>query len=260
MAAGSLIVARKELLDHLRDTRSIMSMTVHALMGPGVVMLVSFSGAARGDALSTILVSMMSVFALVSSFAGGMNIALDATAGEYERRSMLPLLMNSVAIRDVVLGKWMTTSLFTVGALFINIAGVCLVLTTRAPALLTAHGLGLMQWVAFGLLPLALLGAAVELLVASNARSTKEASTWLTIVAFLPMLAGIVLVFFPGRLGHWWCVMPVIGQQVLIGKSLSGQSASLLYVIVLAVVTAAASAPVLTSATRVIGRAERLSR
>ena len=219
MSTNCLIVARKELVDHLRDTRSLVSTTLHASMGPAVVMLVSFSSAARRDALSTVLLSMMSVFALVSAFAGGMNVALDATAGERERRSLVPLLMNSVATKDVVLGKWIATSLFTVGALSINLAGACLVLMTRAPALLTAHAPGLAQWVVFGLVPLALLGPAVELLVAATSRTTKEAYNWLTMVAFIPMLVGIFLVFFPERLGNWWFVMPIVGQQVLIGKA-----------------------------------------
>ena len=259
MSTDSLIVARKEMLDHLRDTRSLMSMTLHASMGPAIVMLVSFSGAARRDTLSTVLLSMMSVFALVSAFAGGMTVALDSTAGERERRSLVPLLMNSVATRDVMLGKWMATSLFTIGALSINLVGIGLVLTTRAPALLTAHGSGLARWVVFGLLPLALLGSAVELLIAATSRTTKEGANWLTMVTFVPMLAGILLVFFPGHLGNWWFVMPVVGQQVLVGKYLSGESVSLLSPAVLALVTAAAAVPTLARATRVIGRDEILA-
>ena len=124
MPADCVIVARKELVDHLRDTRSLLSTSLQALMGPAVVLLVSFSGAMRREASPTLLLSMMSVFALVTAFAGGMNVAMDSTAGERERRSLVPLLMNPVSRRDVVLGKWIATSLFAAGALAINITGV----------------------------------------------------------------------------------------------------------------------------------------
>jgi hypothetical protein len=64
-------------------------------------------------------------------------------------------------------------------------------------------------------------------------------------VAFFPMLASILLVFFPDRLRSWWFVMPVVGQQVLIGKSLGGESVLLLSAAVLATVTVVAAVPTL---------------
>src|ERR1039458_3641612 len=49
---------------------------------------------------------MMSVFTLVAAFVGGMNVAMDTVAGERERQSLLPLLMNRVRRREIVVGKW----------------------------------------------------------------------------------------------------------------------------------------------------------
>jgi sodium transport system permease protein len=213
----------------------------------------------RGEASPTLLLSMMSVFALVSAFAGGMNVAMDSTAGERERRSLVPLLMNPVPKRDVVLGKWIATSLFAAGALAINISGVALVLGGRAPALLVAHASALSIWVVFGLVPLTMLGAALELRIAATCRTAKEAHTWLTMVVFIPMLMGMFLVFFPGRIGDWWFVVPIVGQQVLIGLGVQGQPVSLLYSTVLAVVTAVAAVPALASAVRVLERDDTLA-
>ena len=110
MLSHALIVARKEIRDHLRDTRSLVSSALYALMGPLVVGMVSI--AVRGEKSSAVLLSMLSLFALVATFVGGMNVAIDAIAGERERRSLLPLLMNPLRRRDVIVGKWMAISVF----------------------------------------------------------------------------------------------------------------------------------------------------
>jgi sodium transport system permease protein len=236
-----------------------MSTALQALMGPAVVLPVSFSRDARGGTSPTLLLSMMTVFALVSAFAGGMNVAMDSTAGERERRSLIPLLLNPVSRQDVVLGKWIATTVFANGALAINISGVVLVLSGRAPALLAAYAPNLLTWVAFGLVPLATFSAALELLIAATCRTAKEAHTWLTMVVFIPMLVGMFLVFFPGRIGDWWFVVPVVGQQVLIGRGLEGQPVSLLHSMVLALVSAVAAIPPLVLAARVFDRDDLLA-
>ena len=118
MLNQSLVIARKEITDGLRDTRSVISSLMFALMGPVVVGLVSLSPAIRESSGSgSPLVVLMSVFTLVAAFAGGMNVAMDTIAGERERRSLMPLLLNSVNRRDVVLGKWLAVSLFAIAGL-----------------------------------------------------------------------------------------------------------------------------------------------
>ena len=125
MTAQSLIVARKEIVDHVRDWRSLASGMLYTLMGPFVVAVVSFSGAGGGR--PAFLLSMMSVFALVSAFTGGMAIAIDITAGERERRSLVPLFLTPIAGRDLAIGKWLAVCAFALGALMVNIAGVAVV-------------------------------------------------------------------------------------------------------------------------------------
>src|SRR4051794_2716975 len=114
MPAQCIIVARKELMDHLRDVRSLISAGLYALMGPFVVLIVA--RAVRG-ANQPMLAGMMSVFTLVSAFVGGMYVAMDMTAGERERRSLLPLLMNPITRLDLMIGKWLATSVFAVAGL-----------------------------------------------------------------------------------------------------------------------------------------------
>jgi sodium transport system permease protein len=250
MTAQSLIVARKELVDHIRDWRSLSSALLFTLMGPLVVMLVSFSGIARGK--PAFLLTMMSVFALVSAFSGGMAVAMDTTAGERERRSLVPLLMTPVTRRDIVLGKWFATCAFALGALAINIAGVAAVMTMSGPGPMPGNA-PLVSWVLLGLAPLACFAAAVELLVAAACRTTKEANTWLTLAVFAPMLVGMFLVFYRVS-ANGWLILPVAGQQLIVQRALAGTPAPLFYGMSLALVTIAAAIPALAGATKVLGR------
>jgi sodium transport system permease protein len=52
------------------------------------------------------LTSMVPFFVLMAVLYGALNAALDTTAGERERGSLEPLLMNPTPRRALVLGKW----------------------------------------------------------------------------------------------------------------------------------------------------------
>jgi sodium transport system permease protein len=52
---------------------------------------------------------MIPLFVVFAAFMGGMNVAIDAMAGERERGSLEPLLINPVHRGAVVVGKWLTT-------------------------------------------------------------------------------------------------------------------------------------------------------
>lgn len=45
----ALVIARKEIRDHWRDRKALLSAAMMALMGPAVVMLVSMSDRVTGD-------------------------------------------------------------------------------------------------------------------------------------------------------------------------------------------------------------------
>lgn len=246
------IVARKEILDHVRDRRSVVSSAMVVLMGPAVVFLVALSGRTRGQEGEAVLLGMLSVFALVASFSGAADVAMDAAAGERERRSLVPLLLNPVSARELIVGKWMAVTTFAMAAVAINGLGLWLVLASAAPSALTRQGPQLVIWIGLGLVPLAALGAATNLLVAIVCRTTKEANTASKILVFVPMVVGMFLVFFPGWVGRVWFVLPIVGQQTLVG--LREPSVPLVQAMVLAVVTASATIVPLAVATGVLRR------
>jgi sodium transport system permease protein len=244
MLVHALIVARKEIRDHLRDTRSLVSSMFYALMGPLVVGMVSI--AVHGEKSSAVLVSMMSVFALVATFVGGMNVAMDAIAGERERRSLLPLLMNPLLRRDVIIGKWLAISLFAVAGVIINLSGF---------AVVVAFPFHLLIAVTLALIPLVLFAAAVELLISTWSRNIKEAHTYLSLVIFLPMVIGMFLVFFP-HMASTWLWLPVAGQQLLIDLLTKGAPVSLVSSLALSLVTAASAVLILLAAAKLLHRDE----
>jgi sodium transport system permease protein len=249
----ALTVAVKEIRDHLRDRRSLGSAAMFTLMGPFVILLVSQSDAAsEGGPL--LLLSMMSVFTLVSVFSGGMYLALDSTAGERERGSLVPLLLNPVSRLHVITGKWIGVSTFALAALALNLAAFVVVFDWGGvvpPPEMTGVFL---LWIACGLVPLAFLGAALDLLAAATSRSVKEAHARLTIVTFVPMLVGMFLIFFPDWAGRWWYLVPVVGQQALIGAGLQGQAVSSVQAGILGLLTTSVAGTALLAAARLMDR------
>jgi sodium transport system permease protein len=246
--AQSLIIARKEILDHSRDIRSLVSSVFYALMGPLVVLLVSLAkpGSDKSGESLAVLAGMMSVFALVAAFVGGNNVAMDAIAGERERRSLLPLLLNPVRRRDVLIGKWLAISLFAACGLMINLL---------AFAILLHSSWYVWCMIAFGLLPLVLFAAALELLISTVSSNAKEAHTYLSLLVFLPMGVGMFVVFFPQAAGGWLSLFPVIGHQSFIGLCIRGEI-SPVRSIVLAMITLASASLTLWGAAKMLSRDE----
>ena len=246
MPALFLIVARKEILDHARDGRALISAAFYALMGPIVVLMVSVATGFSKDG-AAMLLSMMSVFALVATFIGGMNVAMESIAGERERRSLLPLLLNPIETLEVIIGKWLAIGFYAVCGLAVNLLGCSAVLAiARLPMPRT------FAVVVFGLVPLALLAAAVELLISTYCRNVKEAHTYLSLVVFVPMGVGMFLVFSPHVLGTWWFLFPIAGQQSLLSLSMRGNPISAAAPIVLGLVTIALGAVALIGAARLL--------
>jgi sodium transport system permease protein len=250
------VVARKEIVDGLRDFRSVLSSVLYALMGPLVVGLVSIGGvaSAKPGSSAAILASMMSVFTLVAAFVGGMNVAMDTIAGERERRSLLPLLLNPVGRLDVVLGKWLAVSLFAIGGFTLNLLG--------SAAILASSGMHLDSWpralpaILFGLFPLPLFAASIQLFISTVCRAVKEAQTYLSLIVFLPMAVGLFLVFFPAARRPWLGFLPLVGQQLQLELLANGKAAHLLQPIVLGLSTVALAILVLLVAANRLQRDE----
>ncbi|HLK67982.1 MAG TPA: ABC transporter permease subunit [Bryobacteraceae bacterium] len=251
MLNQALIIARKELTDALRDSRSIISTLLYCLMGPGIVFMVSTTMNGK-DGADSVLVGMMSVFVLVSAFSGGMNVAMDILAGERERQSLLPLLLTAGARRHVILGKWAAICCFSTASLVLNVVAFWLALRAHFPAPANAAN-SVLLWAA-GLIPLALLAAAVELAISTVCRTLKEAHTYLSMLVFVPTTLGMFTVFFPKLAAGWGRIAPLIAQQWQVEHWWRGTGISILPTIASGVVTALLAALSLCVAARLLER------
>jgi sodium transport system permease protein len=228
LIAQALIILRKELVDHLRDRRSMASSCLYALMGPAVILLAL---AARGPGGGQPWPVMAAVFAMIAAFTAAMGPATDMIAGERERRALLPLILSAASRRSVIVGKWMAASVFGLVGLLTNLLGFTVVfwMYSRAPSV--------QGWLPIlpALLSFVLLAGAIEILVSVFCRSSKEANTYLSMLMFLAMGFAMWLAFRPGIASSWLNLVPFAGQQRLLELAFRGQTPMPLHVFVITV-------------------------
>ncbi len=179
--------------------------------------------ASRAAQLST----MVPFFVLMAVLYGALNAALDTTAGERERGSLEPLLMNPASRLALVLGKWGAVA--SVGILIAVLS--CLsflpgqwLLRSEALAALFRFGIGEALSFVGLLLPLAGALAAVLMAVAIRCRSFKEAQANATIVVLGVSMLPLVTIFNQEGQAPWHLWVPALAQTTLMGRVLRGEA------------------------------------
>jgi sodium transport system permease protein len=178
---------------------------------------------------------MMPYFVIMVIFVGGMHVVIDATAGEKERGSLEPLLINPVARAEFVLGKLMASIPFAMLAVFMNL--VAFAIAFNAVPLeeflgfqLTIDVLALLKIFLISL-PMILLAGSLQMIIATFTRSFKEAQSYVGFLPLIPALPGIGLAFMPVKPTPWVMLIPTFGQQILINQFMRAEPVSLLNVI-----------------------------
>ena len=170
---------------------------------------------------------MLPYLLLLLAFVGGMQLAIDATAGERERQSLEPLLATPASREAIIGGKILATAAFTLLSVVMT-----LLMYRIAFALLPAGQVDASLAVSFGalgrlllvILPVVLLGATVLTALAAFARSYREAQGYLPMLIFLPMLPTMYLMVAPVKTQAWMLAVPFLGQNQLILRILRGES------------------------------------
>jgi sodium transport system permease protein len=172
------------------------------------------------------LATMVPFFVLMAVLYGSLNAALDTTAGERERGSLEPLLMNPMPHAALVLGKWGAVA--AVGMLIALLS--CLSFLPgqwlmRSEALAAMFRFGPYEAAAFIALLLPLAGALAALLmaIAIRSRSFKEAQAGTTIVVLGVSLLPLVTVFNQEGVAPWFYWVPALAQTTLMGRVLKGE-------------------------------------
>ena len=178
---------------------------------------------------ATQITGMLPFFVLMAVLYGALNAALDTTAGERERGSLEPLLMNPSARWALVLGKWGAVASLSMSiavlSCFSFLPAQWLLRSDTLQALfqfgLREAGLFLMV-----LLPLAAALSAVLMAVAIRCKTFKEAQANSTVVVLGVSLLPLVSVFNLGGEAAWHLWVPALAQNTLMTRVLKGEAFS----------------------------------
>ena len=186
----------------------------------------------------------------------GMHIATDSTAGERERGSLEPLLVNPVQRGWLIAGKWMAAVAVAWMALLITVVAFGVALS-RVPLQDLGVQFRFGPLVAARLLsvalPLALVAVALQIALALFARTFKEAQTYLSAVALLATLPAAFLSLAPLKEAAWMMWVPLLSQALLLGDVMRGEYPPLHWLLSSAGGSLAASAVFLCAAARLLG-------
>ena len=145
---------------------------------------------------SAILLGMLSYFFIFALLTGGMNLAIDSTAGERERGSLEPLLCLPVTRDQLIYGKIFATCFFMALSLSLSLTSFYVVLKfvpLQQLGMTPNFGPDAVVSAFLLLVPFTLLGAALMTLVASFTKSYKEAQTWVSVVLLAPTLPILIV-------------------------------------------------------------------
>ncbi len=181
--------------------------------------------AARAAQLAT----MVPYFVLMAVLYGALHAALDTTAGERERGSLEPLLMNPTARVAIVVGKWAAVA--CVGMLIALLSCASFLpgqWLLRSETLAALFQFGLREAALFVLLLLPLAGALAALLmaIAIRCKSFKEAQANATVVMLGVSLLPLVSVFNQDGEAPWHRFVPALAQIGLMARVLKGEPLS----------------------------------
>jgi len=165
------------------------------------------------------------VFLVLAVMTASMQIATDSTAGERERGSLEPLLLNPVPRWQLAGGKWLAA----VAAGFVGLTATLLVMSKVLSTLsLEELGVrfhmgpveGLYLLAAIG--PMVLLAPAVLIYLSTFAKSFKEAQSYMAFLVAGVAIPGVLSALYPIPNRPWMQPIPVLGQYILGNEILSG--------------------------------------
>jgi len=258
-SAGPSATRARALLERYAGQLAALRLQARGV-SPSVVQPLALEEAdmATPESRAAQLLNVLPYFLIFAVFVGGMGLTIDVTAGERERGSLEPLLVNPVRRGELVLGKLLAGLAPTMLSVLLSLAGFAAVINLFAlgEQLGVRLSLGLPALSAIFLitLPIMLLAAALQMIIATASRSVKEAQSYLGFLPLIPALPGLFLAFLPLRPAMWQMLVPTFGQQVLINQLMRGEAVNPLFVAVSAAVTVAVGVALTLVAMRLFGR------
>lgn len=173
------------------------------------------------------LTNMIPMFVIMAVLYGALTAALDSTAGERERGSLEPLLMNPAPHGALVAGKWGAVALLGMAvALLSSMSFVPAQWLLQSDTLQAMFQFGWGEVLAFWLLqiPLAAGLSAVLMALAIRTKTFKEAQASSTLVVTAISLMPMVSLLNPGGDAPWYVWVPGLAQNTLMLQVLKGEA------------------------------------
>lgn len=262
-SASSDIQRARSLINAYNGTLATLRLQVRGV-SPSLLNVVSVEmvDTATPQSQALIFLNMLPFLLIMTVFFGGMYVIIDTTAGERERGSLEPLLINPTLRAEFVLGKLLASLPFALVVLALTLVlfwvGFNMVpLEDYVGFQMSIDGSVL--WRIFWLcVPMVLLASALQIVVASYTRSFKEAQTYLS---FLPLIAGLpgaFIAFLPVRASMPAMMIPAYGQSVLINQMMRGETVQPINMIISVVMTLIAAILLTVLAVRLYNREQIL--
>ncbi|MBI5296045.1 MAG: ABC transporter permease [Chloroflexi bacterium] len=212
-------------------------------VSPEVVRVVQIEevDTATPQSQALIFLSMLPYFIIFAIFNGASPVIIDATAGERERGSLEPLLINPLPRGWFAIGKMLSAMPFATINLILTLAGFAAIFRFLPIEELLGVQIGLdigaLTAIFFICLPIVFLACAIQTLIASFTKTTKEAGTYLPFIGLIPSLPGLALAFLPVKPDLWTMLIPTFGQQILINQFLRSEPIAEMNIVISAVLT-----------------------
>jgi sodium transport system permease protein len=184
---------------------------------------------------SAILLGMLSYFFLFALLTGGMNLAIDATAGERERGSLEPLLCLPVKRDHLIVGKILAACFFMAISVSLSLTTFHFVLgfmPLQELGMTPNFGPDVVLLAFLLLVPFALVGASLMTLVASFTKSFKEAQTWVSVVLLAPTMPILIVSILQVRPSTALMFIPSLSQHLLLVGLIRNEPLNMLHVVV----------------------------
>lgn len=220
----------QRLLNGFNRERAGISMALRGISGE-LLQPVAFEerDLANVQARAARFTGMIPMFVIMAVMWGALTAALDSTAGERERGSLEPLLMNPVQHIALVIGKWGAVALLGMAVACISsLSFIPAQWFVKSDSLQAMFQFGLHEMVAFLLLqlPLAAAMGAVLMAFAIQSKTFKEAQASSSLVMTAVSLTPMISIMNPGGDAPWYLWVPGLGQNTLMMMVLKGETLS----------------------------------
>ena len=203
------------------------------------------------------LLGILPLTLVLAALTGGMQIAIDTTAGERERGSLEPLLLSPVPRVVLAAGKWLAAATFGCGSVLFS-----MLLTVNVLRRVPWQDMGIRFRVTDGelmsllalLLPLVFLLSAVVMFASTFARSFKEAQGYIGVLILLPMVPGLISTLYPLSNRPCLAPIPILGQYALAADVLGGKPPAASFYVLAGVTTLACALALLALISQLLKR------